>query len=100
MLAFRGVGILYLLSGLWCALQPDLAAKFLGFQFNHSAGRAEFFSVYGGLQVGIALAILGSSLIPAYRQGACYFIFLLSLGFFLFRLLSLILIDQTLSRMK
>ena len=47
MLVFRGVGILYLLSGLWCALKPELAAEFLGLHFSTSAGKAEFFSVYG-----------------------------------------------------
>ena len=95
MLAFRSVGILYLLSGLWCAIQPELAANFLGFKFSHAAGKAEFFSVYGGLQFGIAVAILGSSIIPAYRLGASFFAFIFSLGFFVFRLLSLALIDQS-----
>jgi hypothetical protein len=95
MLAFRSVGLLYLLSGLWCALKPELAADFVGFQFSHEVGKAEFFSVYGGLQVGIAVAILASSIIPAYHLGASFFAFFVSLGLFGFRLLSVILIDQS-----
>ncbi|MFT7184730.1 MAG: hypothetical protein ACI84K_000096 [Pseudohongiellaceae bacterium] len=95
MLAFRSVGILYLLSGLWCALKPELAAGFLGLEFSHVAGKAEFFSVYGGLQVGIAIAILACSLIPTYQLGASFFAFLVSFGLFGFRLLSVISIDQS-----
>ncbi|MFT5718512.1 MAG: hypothetical protein ACJAWS_002011 [Oleiphilaceae bacterium] len=95
MLAFRSVGILYLLSALWCALKPELAADFLGFQFSHAVGKAEFFSVYGGLQFGIAIAILACSVMPAYLLGASFFAFLVSFGLFGFRLLSVILIDQS-----
>lgn len=95
MLAFRSVGILYLLSGFWCGLRPELAAEFLGFQFSHLAAKAEFFSVYGGLQVGIAMAILACSMIPGYLLVASFFAFIVSFGLFCFRLLSVISIDQS-----
>ena len=95
MLAFRFVGFLYLLSGMWCALKPQLAAEFLGFTLNSPLGLAEFFSVYGGLQCGIALAILISSFIPSYRTASCFFALLVSFGLFGFRSLSALLIDQS-----
>jgi hypothetical protein len=94
-LGFRCVGFLYLLSGLWCAVKPQLAAGFLGLQFSHDAGLAEFFSVYGGLQVGMAMAILASSFIPNYRLAASFFALVISLGLFSFRLLSVCFIDQS-----
>jgi len=95
MLAFRSVGFLYLLSGFWCALKPELAADSLGYKFSTALGHAEFFSVYGGLQFGIAMAILISSYIPPYRVAACFFAFLISFGLFAFRLVSILLIDQS-----
>ena len=95
MVIFRFVGLLYLLSGIWCAMKPDLAAGFLGFQLTGTLGQAEFFSVYGGLQVGIAMAILLTSYIPAYRLAALFFTALFSLGLFSFRSMSFWLFDQS-----
>jgi len=95
MLAFRCVGLLYLLSGMWCALRPQLAAEFLGFTLNSPLGLAEFFSVYGGLQCGIALAILITSFIPSYRIASSFFALIVSLGLFAFRSVSALLIDQS-----
>ena len=95
MLIFRCVGVLYLLSGIWCALQPELAAVFLGYKFSSTLGLAEFFSVYGGLQFGIAIAILASSFMPDYRIAASFFSFVTSLGLFAFRLLSVLFMDQS-----
>ena len=95
MLIFRLVGILYLLSGLWCAIKPELASQFLSFNFTHASGKAEFVSVYGGLQFGIAIAFLASSFMPIYRVGASFFALMLSIGLFVFRFISIILIDHS-----
>lgn len=92
MWTLRTVGCIYLLSGIWCALKPELAAGFLGFDLT-PAGRAEFFAVYGGLQVGIALAMIMSSLHTRYIEGALYFSLLLSAGLLGFRLLGMAIIE-------
>jgi len=86
---YRGIGILYLISGLWCAINPTLAANFLGMNFKSDLGLAEFFSVYGGLQVGIACAILLSSVYKPYIEGSVFFATILSTGLIGFRLIAL-----------
>lgn len=92
MWTLRTVGLIYLLSGIWCALKPELAAGFLGFSLT-PAGRSEFFAVYGGLQVGIALAMIMSSLHKGYIEGALYFSLVLSAGLLGFRLLGMGMIE-------
>ncbi len=57
MIVLRVVGSLYLLSGVWCLARPGLASGFLAIQFASPAGLAEFISVYGGLQIGLGLAM-------------------------------------------
>jgi hypothetical protein len=88
MWSLRIVGILYLASGLWCALKPMLAANFLGFTLS-DVGLAEFFSVYAGLQVGLALAMLTSSMKADYLEAAIFFSLVTSTGLFVFRVFSL-----------
>jgi hypothetical protein len=79
------VGSLYLVSGLWCAFQPELAASFLGFTLN-TIGLSEFVSVYGGLQVGLGLAMLLSSTKSSYVEAAVFFALITSAGLFVFRI--------------
>jgi hypothetical protein len=75
-------------SGLWCAFQPELAASFLGFTLN-DIGLSEFVSVYGGLQVGLGMAMLLSCTKPDYLEGAVFFALITSLGLFIFRLIAI-----------
>jgi hypothetical protein len=95
MLIFRCVGLIYLVSGLWCALKPELASSFLGFELKNSIGQSEFLSVYGGLQFGFAMAILISSFVLSYRVSAVFFALVTSFGLFGFRLVSFLFIDQS-----
>lgn len=87
--SYRVIGALYLVSGLWCAINPTLAANFLGMNFQSELGLAEFFSVYGGLQVGIACAMILSSLYKPYLEGTVFFAAILSTGLIAFRLVAL-----------
>lgn len=89
LVVYRLIGILYVVSGCWCAFQLDLAAGFLGFQFFSEAGRAEFFAVYGGLQVGLGLAFLLTSFKLVYLEASMYFSAIFSSLLALFRLVSL-----------
>jgi len=86
------VGTLYLLSGLWCAWQPDLASNYLGFGLSGDLARSEFFSVYGGLQCGLAVAMISSSMRPAYRPAALFFALVFSLVLMVFRALSMVMV--------
>lgn len=86
--SYRIVGILYLASGLWCAINPTLSASFLGINFQSEMGLAEFFSVYGGLQVGIGCAMILSSFYKPYLEGAVFFAAIVSTGLIGFRLIA------------
>ncbi|KZY61796.1 hypothetical protein A3766_06770 [Oleiphilus sp. HI0132] len=52
-------------------------------------GLAEFFSVYGGLQVGIGCAMILSSFYKPYLEGAVFFAAIVSTGLIGFRLIAL-----------
>jgi len=88
MWTLRVIGALYLLSGLWCAINPEASTQFLGLTAN-AQGFAEFVAVYGGLQVGLALAMLGSSFKANYIEAALFFSVLVSAALFAFRLLGM-----------
>ena len=85
------VGALYLISGTWCAWQPELASAYLGFSLAGPLANSEFFSVYGGLQVGLAIAMLCCARIPLYIEASLFFAMLFSGILCLFRAASLAL---------
>jgi len=89
MWSLRIVGILYLLSGLWCAANPATSANFLGFIIVDQ-GLTEFFSVYGGLQLGLGAAMILSSLKPQFLLGGLFFALVTSSGLLMARLVALI----------
>lgn len=91
MAVLRVIGGLYLLSGGWCAFAPALAAGFLGFSFSNNTGLSEFFTVYGGLQVGLGAAMVLSSLVTRYIEAALYFSAIFSTGLLLFRVAGMFL---------
>ena len=90
LLLFRAFGFLYLLSGLWCVFQLELVAGFVGFELLTDTGKSEFFSVYGGLQVGLGLAMLMTSLKSEYLEAGVYFSAIFSSFLALFRVSSFI----------
>ncbi|MCL6416046.1 glycerol-3-phosphate acyltransferase [Aestuariirhabdus sp. Z084] len=90
MIILRLMGCLYLASGLWCAAQPELSATYLGLGTLNEQGLAEFFSVYGGLQIGLGAAMLLGSFYQTYQPGALLFSALFSTSLALCRLISLI----------
>lgn len=92
---YRVCGILYLLSGVWCVFQPVLAAGYLGFVLDTAMAKSEFFSVYGGLQSGLGLAILFTSFQPRYVEAALYFSTVFSTTLALFRFMSFMMFGWT-----
>lgn len=87
---YRLFGFLYLVSGLWCVFQAELAAKFLGFELATGLGKSEFLSVYGGLQLGIGIAMLVSSFKAEYLEASVYFSAIFSSFLALFRMFSFV----------
>jgi hypothetical protein len=56
---FLGViGLLYLGLAAYCAIAPSKAAETVGFELKGGSGRSEFLTVYGGLELGMALVFL------------------------------------------
>jgi hypothetical protein len=94
MWALRSIGILYLLSGLWCALNPQVASEFLGYMLTN-VGLSEFFAVYGGLQVGLGVAMLIASIKTEYLEASLLFASITSLGLLVFRLIALVRFDAS-----
>jgi hypothetical protein len=94
MWALRSIGILYLLSGLWCALNPQVASEFLGYMITN-VGLSEFFAVYGGLQVGLGVAMLVASIKTEYIEASLLFASITSLGLLVFRLIALVRFDAS-----
>lgn len=91
----RACGLLYLLSALWCVFQADAAAAFLGLGLDSSLARSEFFSVYGGLQAGLGVAMVMSSFKPAYLEAALFFSAVFSACLAIFRLISFFVFGWT-----
>ena len=94
MWALRSVGALYLLSGLWCALNPQVTSDFLGYTVTN-VGLSEFFAVYGGLQVGLGVAMLIASVKSNYIEASLMFALMTSLGLLVFRLVALARFDAS-----
>lgn len=90
MIIYNAIAILYLFSGLWCALQPLKSMAYLGYQDVNSSTIAEFFTVYGGLQIGIAFAMLGVNWLPQYFAGTLFFATILSLCLIVMRVVSML----------
>ncbi len=46
---------IYLLFSIWCTVASSSTAQSLGFISLNSSGKAEYLTVYGGLQLGLAI---------------------------------------------
>lgn len=52
------VGVAYWALAAWCALKPEQTSNAIGLQLKPGAGQSEYFTVYGGLQLGLGLLFL------------------------------------------
>lgn len=73
MKSLRAIGGLYVLSALWCIVSLDVSANSLGFGFLNPAAQVEYFSVYGGLQLGLGIAMIAVSFKPPLLMGGLFF---------------------------
>jgi len=88
MITLRVVGLLYLISGLWCALNAGLAGRYVGYDMSSDIAQAEFVTVYGGLQVGLGIAMILGSLKKAAITGTLLVAFVFSFTLAAARLIS------------
>ena len=86
------MGILYLVLAIWCAIAPDTTSQSVGFTLQPGSGQSEFLTVYGGLELGLALVFLWpllQSAVTQYSLGVCLMVhgslvLFRTIGFFLF----------------
>lgn len=55
-LLLTSVSALYVGLGVWCAVAPATTSEKVGLSRVGEAGRSEFLTVYGGLEVGLGIA--------------------------------------------
>lgn len=60
--------LIYAVFGLWCALRLDNTSTNLGYTALSGSGRAEYLTVYGGLQWGLALIFALFALKPELHR--------------------------------
>ncbi len=52
------VALLYISLAIWCTVAPRMTSEKVGFQLIGGSGQSEFLTVYGGLEIGVALVLL------------------------------------------
>ncbi len=64
------VGVLYAGLAVYCAVAPQKAADTVGLELKGGSGRSEFLTVYGGLEMGMALFFLLAAWRPEHSRSA------------------------------
>ena len=59
-----------MLLGIWCSVSPATTSAKVGFDLQAGAGQSEFLTVYGGLEIGIALILLIGVFKKSFMQHA------------------------------
>jgi len=93
MLILRIIGVVYIILGVWCSLLPDQTSQSVGFELINGSGMSEYITVYGGLEVGLGLAMLITSFVARLRLGGLAFTFILSACLPLFRVPTILVFD-------
>ena len=96
MIILRIVAGLYLLSGLWCLLRPELAAAYVGYDVSGGVAKAEFFTVYGGIQLGLGIAMLLGSFKEGFQEATLFLGVVFSVTLIVTRLLSFVIYPDAL----
>lgn len=78
--------LIYFVFSVWCTIAPDKTARNIGFDFRSGSGRSEYLTVYGGLQLGMALFFLIAGLRSDYQTGGLVFALCLYSAIIAFRL--------------
>ena len=93
MIILRIVGIIYLLLGTWCTLLPGQTSQAVGFHLINGHGISEYITVYGGLEVGLGLAMLITSFVKRLQLGGLAFAFIISTCLPVFRIPTALLFE-------
>lgn len=80
---------LYLVFAVWCTVGMSRTAPAMGFAALTSGGRSEYLAIYGGLQIGLAIAFWLLARNPAWHGPGILFALALYAPIVLFRMISL-----------
>jgi hypothetical protein len=80
---------LYLLFAAWCAVGMSRTAPAMGFTALTQGGRSEYLTIYGGLQLGLAIAFFLLARNPGWHGPGILFALVLYAPIVLFRLISI-----------
>lgn len=80
--------VLYLAFAVWCTVGMSRTAPAMGFTTLTNGGRSEYLSIYGGLQVGLAIAFWLLARDPSWHRAGILFAIALYAPIVLFRLAS------------
>ena len=78
--------LLYAAFAVWCTLAPEKTATNIGYEIRSGSGRSEYLTVYGGLQLGMAVYFLIAGLRSGYQSGGLLFALCLYTTIIAFRL--------------
>lgn len=87
------VAVLYIGLGIWCAVAPEATSAKVGLSPVGEGGRSEYFTVYGGLEVGIGLALLALAAASGTTMAGVITCLAIHGGLVLFRSISFALYD-------
>lgn len=96
MIVLRVVAALYVLSGLWCLFQPEAAAAYVGYGASSAVAAAEFFTVYGGIQLGLGLAMWLGAQKERYQEATLFLAMVFSLVLITARVISFVVYPNAL----
>lgn len=82
--------VLYILFCIWCLVAPEATSVSVGLIPQGEKGLAEYFAVYGGLELGIGLFFLIAALKPQYSNAGLLFASCMYFGIVAARSLSLV----------
>jgi hypothetical protein len=81
---------IYAIFALWCAFRLDGTSAKLGYTALSNSGRSEYFTVYGGLQWGLALIFLYTAMRPELQRPGIVIAIALYAPIVLHRVISLV----------
>jgi hypothetical protein len=84
-LFLAAVGGLYLALSVWCSIAPGTTSEKVGFAIESGAGQSEFLTIYGGLELGLALFFLLPLFKTRFQESALWFCTILHGCLVLFR---------------
>jgi len=81
--------VLYAVFSAWCTLKPTETARAIGYAALEGGGRSEYLVVYGGLQLGLAVAYAMFAMHPHWHRVGLLFSLATYAAIVLFRIVTL-----------